>query len=131
MMRLTGKILIADDDRELRLGVTELLGQLGLEVLEAETGPDALWIARQRIVDAMILDCHMPGCTGLEVLTAVRLELQTPCIVYTGRPTQALEEAALRAGAWAFLHKPVEPARLRSEVVRAIEHAHETRAGQG
>lgn len=123
MLPIQGKVLVADDDREVRLGVTDLLTPLGLEVLGVESGADALRIARSDALDAMVLDLHMPGPSGLEVLTEVRRDLDIPCLLCTGQPTDALERQALDAGAWAFLRKPIEPDRLRDEVLRAVRHA--------
>ena len=122
-MSIDRTILIADDDREIRLGVTELLAPLGLQIVEAETGLDALSIARERRFEAMVLDGHMPGCDGLEVLMSLPLELRIPCIFCTGKPSEALEREVLAAGAFAFLKKPIQPALLRSQVVRAVEHS--------
>ncbi len=122
MIRVTGRVLVADDDREIRLGVTDLLVPLGLEVLHAETGPEAIEIARARLVDAMVLDCNMPGCTGLDVLVRLAGVVEIPCIFCTGRPSEGLETAVRDAGAWAFLRKPIRPDLLRDEVLRALEH---------
>lgn len=129
MMRAAGKILVADDDQEIRLGVSELLLPLGLEVVEASTGPEALEIARARLVDAMVLDCHMPGCSGLDVLISLSSEISIPCIFCTGRPSKDLETAVRNVGVWAFLQKPIRPDVLRSEVLRALEHVRGTREG--
>ena len=129
MIRAAGKILVADDDQEIRLGVSELLLPLGLEVVEASTGPEALEIARARLVDAMVLDCHMPGCSGLDVLISLSDEVSIPCIFCTGRPSKDLEMAVRNAGVWAFLQKPIRPDVLRSEVLRALEHVRGTQDG--
>jgi CheY-like chemotaxis protein len=127
MLPISGKVLVADDDREVRLGVIDLLAPLGLELFEAESGTDALRVLRQRVLDAMVLDVDMPGCTGLEVLVTVRKELEIPCIFCTGRPSEGLEREALAAGAWAFLSKPIRPDVLRREVLRAVRHSLEGR----
>lgn len=122
-MRLSGTILVADDDREIRLGVADLLTPLGLEIVEAETGLDALSIASSRRFEAMVLDGHMPGCDGLEVLTRLPAELRIPCIFCTGEPSEGLERQVLEAGAFAFLTKPIQPSLLRTEVIRAVEQS--------
>lgn len=115
------RILLADDDEEVRLGTAELLASLGLVVLEADDGARALEVARREIIHAALLDFHMPGITGLDCLPLLRRERQgLPCIVYSGALTEGLEAMALRAGAFAVLRKPVEPQRLRAEVLRAL-----------
>ena len=118
------RVLIADDDREVRIGMADLLGGMGLFVLQAESGMEALEVFRRHHprlpIDLMVLDFHMPGCTGLEVLTNVRAQAQVPCIFYSGNATREIERAALQAGALTVLHKPVQPALFRSSVLRAL-----------
>ncbi len=118
------RILLADDDDEVRLGIADLLSGLGLEVFQAQTGLEALEIVRMRQIHAALLDLNMPQCTGLEALPRIRQERAgLPCIVYSGNLTDALERALLSAGAFAVLHKPVRPDRLRREVLRALEQS--------
>ena len=115
------RILLADDDHDLRVGVADLLASLGLQVLQAETGLEAVRIAQKRHVDAALLDLHMPDCTGLDAIPLLRpARVGLPCIVYSGALTAELERAATTAGAFAVLHKPVDPGLLRSEVLRAL-----------
>jgi CheY-like chemotaxis protein len=115
------RILLADDDLEVRLGVADLLSGLGLEVLHAESGTEALEVARAERIDAALLDMHMPGYTGIEILPMLFEEFaDLRCIVYSGRWTPGMEQSVIEAGALACLKKPVEPDRLRQEVLRAI-----------
>lgn len=121
-MPIVRRILLADDDRQVRIGVADLLGGLGLEVLHAETGTEALEIVRRCTLDAVLLDLHMPGCGGIEALPIIhQSRLHLPCIVYSGSFTAELEQHALQAGAFAVLRKPVQPQMLRDEVRRALE----------
>jgi DNA-binding response OmpR family regulator len=63
----------------------------------------------------------MPGYTGLELVSLVRLEtLGVPCIVLSGDATDALRSMALHEGALAVFRKPLEPALLRAEVSRVL-----------
>jgi CheY-like chemotaxis protein len=114
-------ILLADDDDEVRCGVADLLGSLGLDVLHASTGLEAVELLRVRPCHAALLDWHMPVCTGLQALPLL-LEVKAglPCILYSGDLTSEMEQLAREAGAVAVLKKPVPPERLRSEVLRAI-----------
>ncbi|MBL8858858.1 MAG: response regulator [Planctomycetes bacterium] len=117
------RILIADDDRELRSCVVELLTQLPirLEILQAESGDEALTIIRRAGLHLALLDMHMPGQTGLEVLEALRREtLTVPCIVISGEASEAVRKQALIEGACAVLRKPLEPRLLRDEVRRVL-----------
>jgi CheY-like chemotaxis protein len=115
------RILLADDDLEVRNGVADLLGALGLEVLQAATGLEALELVRARAVHTALLDWNMPACTGLEVLPLI-LDIRRglPCILYSGNLTPGMEGVALRAGAFSVMRKPVEPDLLRNEILRAV-----------
>jgi CheY-like chemotaxis protein len=115
------RVLLADDDREVRLGMADLLADLGLLVEHAETGLEALEVVRACQVHAALLDLRMPGCSGLEALVRIHeLRADLPCIVCSGSLTEHLEDSLLEAGAFAVLHKPVQPGLLRKEVLRAL-----------
>ena len=115
------RILIADDDSEVRLGAAELLDALGF-VLQAESGEQALDLARSDgPLHLALLDLNMPGRGGFEVFGVLHDEYpELPCILWSGDATEALASSALRAGAMAFLHKPVRPELLRGEVRRVL-----------
>ena len=120
-MSIDRRILIADDNRELRACVADLLRDMQLEILQADTGSEALRILRVSRIHLALLDMHMPGQTGLEVLSAVRREtLMVPCIFISGDATDAILRQALEEGAWAVFRKPLEPKLLRNEVARAL-----------
>lgn len=121
-MSLDRRILIADDDREIRLGIADLLGPLGLEILQAETGVEALALVRRGGLHLAVLDHQMPGPTGLEILQAIRAELLgIPAILCSADAAGDVGILARAAGAVAVLTKPVQPALLRREVVRVLE----------
>jgi two-component system, sensor histidine kinase RpfC len=133
------RVLVADDDVEVRRGVVDLLFPLGLDILQAESGLEVLELVRLRPagdpLHLLVLDMHMPGCSGLEVLAALRARglsaalegrpassspAPVPCIFFSGNVTEELQRKALAAGACAFLRKPVQPDLLRGEVLRAL-----------
>jgi len=128
-MSLDRRILIADDDREVRAGVVDLLGDLDMDFVHAETGIEALEILRGSVLrgsvlDLALLDMHMPGHTGLEVLNVIRREVPgLPCIFFSGAATEAIRAQAVREGAVAVLSKPLVPSLLRREVRRALQIA--------
>jgi CheY-like chemotaxis protein len=120
-MFVSRQILLADDDSTVRNGVAELLNDLGIEAVHAETGREALEIVRSKPIHACLLDLQMPECGGLEALPLIRLErADLPCLVYSGSLNAALEREALRIGAFAVLHKPVQPLLLRQQICRAL-----------
>jgi CheY-like chemotaxis protein len=115
------RILVADDDREVRLGVAELLDGLGLEILHAETGIEAVELVRGTRIHAALLDMHMPGYTGMQAIPLLRgFNATLPCIVYSGCWSPGLEQEVLAVGAFACLKKPVEPDALRRIVCIAL-----------
>lgn len=118
------RILIADDNPGLRAGLIDLLHDMQLHIVEADTGLIALDILRGQSLDLALLDMHMPGRTGLELLSMVRREtLGIPCIFFSADATLAIQRQALEEGAFSVLCKPLEPLRLRMEVRRALESA--------
>jgi CheY-like chemotaxis protein len=115
------RILVADDDREVRLGVAELLAGLGIEILHAATGTEAVELGRRSRLHAALLDMHMPGFTGIEAIPLLRgVNAGLACIVYSGRWSLDLEQEVLSAGAFACLKKPVEPDTLRRTMCDAL-----------
>jgi CheY-like chemotaxis protein len=115
------RILLADDDATVRLGVAELLGEMGVEALHAESGLEALEIVRRYPLNAVLLDLQMPGCSGLEALSVIlRVRHDLPCLVYSGSLTAELERVAMESGAFAVLRKPVQPSLLRLQISRAL-----------
>lgn len=122
--RLPRRILLADDDLSIRTGVADLLGSLGLEVLQAADGLEAVELVRATPVHAALLDLQMPRCHGLEALSLIHAERAgLPILVYSGALTDATANMALEVGAFAALKKPVQPALLRSEILRALDHS--------
>ena len=120
-IHLQRRILVADDDREVRLGVADLLDDMGLEVLHAASGTEAVALVHRMRIHAALLDLHMPGYTGVEAIPLLRRERAgLPCIVYSGRWTPDLEQEVLAIGAFACLKKPVEPGTLRRTVWEAL-----------
>ena len=101
-------VLIVDDDAALREGLAETLGDLGHRTEEAEDGAAALRRLARPGVDAVLLDLHMPGLDGLEVLRRIRALLAPPPVaVLTAVPTAANTIEAMRLGAIDDLAKPV------------------------
>ncbi len=120
-MSIDRRILIADDNSQIRSGLVELLSAAGLEIIEADNGTEALEIARLRRIDLAVLDMHMPGLTGLELLGLFRAEsLAIPCIFCSAQASEDVMQMARHEGARAVLKKPIEPHILRSEVANIL-----------
>ncbi len=115
------RVLVADDDRQMRRLVRMILERDGHEVTEAADGLDALDAIESGQCDLMILDLDMPRLDGIGVLEELRARVMTsslPVIVLTARSGEA-ESQVLDLGAQDFLTKPVQPASLQARV-RAV-----------
>jgi DNA-binding NtrC family response regulator len=118
----TAKILVADDEQNLRRVLVAMLRRDGHEVVQAASGVEA--IERLADVDVVITDLRMPGADGMEVLrTASKTFPQVPVIMITayGSVGQAVE--AIKAGAFDFIEKPFEQDSIRTIVEKAIGQA--------
>lgn len=114
-----GRLLIVDDDNVVRAMLVQALTIAGFEVLEASDGPQALSLLASESVDAVLLDNHMPGMSGLEVVASLRSRAQTrtlPIILVTGASDVADRVRGLEAGANDYLVKPVELPELVARV---------------
>ena len=116
-------VLVADDDEGQRLLLEQILVQAGCEAEQVTLVPDgrvALTVLRERVFDVALLDLDMPGLDGLEVFEAIGEDPMRPQVVFvTGRGTVATATAAMKLGAFDFLEKPVDPARLTGTVWKA------------
>ncbi|MCA1817554.1 MAG: response regulator transcription factor [Acidobacteria bacterium] len=108
------KILIADDEDSMRLLLADYLRKLGYEVVETESGDDALRAALSQQFDCFILDVTMPpGITGLEVLKRLRERgVETPALFLTALNQLDDKVAGFQAGGDDYLAKPFAPREL-------------------
>ena len=117
------KVLVADDKPMGRELVRTVLEDSGYEVFEAKDGPEALDQAQQLNPDLIILDIHMPGLDGFEVIQALRQIDRfkaTPVIALTASAMMGDRERAMAAGFTGYLTKPIRLAQLRAEVERLL-----------
>lgn len=117
------RVLIAEDDDATRATIAELLDALGHEVVAAASGGhEAVALALQHRPDAVLLDVHMPGGSGLDA--AVELARAMPglaVVLVSGDATLRLTEAdVLECAAVAYLPKPVPPASLDATLRLAV-----------
>ncbi len=101
-------VLIVEDHDPLRQILSELLAERGLRIFASERGEQAVELARRVRPDLGLLDMHLPGTTGLEILLTIRGEIgPMPAIMMSGEATKSETEAARRAGVFEFLRKPI------------------------
>ena len=118
------KILIIDDDADIRLGLNARLRANGFTTAFAEDGLNAVPTARREKPDLILLDLGLPGGDGFVVLKRLRLQPDLACIpviVLTARDAEENEKRALEAGATAFFQKPIENAELLVAIERQLD----------
>ena len=102
-----GGLLVVDDEPFLREAVAASLRFLGFEVTTADTGADALRLARDHPFDLMILDVMLPDGSGFDVVRRLRTDgRQVPVIFLTARDTQADKVTGLTLGGDDYMTKP-------------------------
>jgi two-component system response regulator MprA len=117
--RIAHRIVVADDDRNLRALIEDLLTEAGYEVATASDGVEALAAVEQAVPALMLLDMRMPRMDGLTVLDHLRQSGRTfPVVVITAQPDAG--EAALARGAVRVLLKPVSLDVLLDAVQSAV-----------
>jgi DNA-binding NtrC family response regulator len=117
------KILIADDDPNMVLVLSELLKELKHDVLTAGSAPRAFELTQTEAPDLVLADIEMPEgrSTGLDLLRQIKeLSSGLPVIMITGNATKERAVAALRAGAQDFVEKPFRIDELRKRVENAL-----------
>jgi signal transduction histidine kinase/DNA-binding response OmpR family regulator len=114
------KILVIDDDKDIRAVITDVLDQSGYEVFAAASGQQGLDLASQILPHLIILDLMMPGMDGWTVLTKLQHKpalADTPIIILSGASGL---EMAMSLGAAAVLFKPVDARQLTAEIAAQI-----------
>jgi len=118
----TARILIVDDEESTRELFAELLQRWGYDVDETADGHGALKIAAETHPDVIISDLVMPKLDGLALVRALREEQpDTPVVIITGKGTIDAAVEAVREGVFDFVEKPLDPARLKVILQRALE----------
>ncbi len=116
------RILIVDDEESTRELFAELLQRWGYEVDQTPDGHGALKLAAETHPDVIISDLVMPKLDGLALVRALREEQpDTPVVIITGKGTIDAAVEAVREGVFDFVEKPLDPARLRVILQRALE----------
>ena len=116
------RILIVDDEEQTREVFAELLQRWGYEVGQTADGHGALKMAAESHPDVIISDLVMPKLDGLALVRALREEQpDTPVVIITGKGTIDAAVEAVREGVFDFVEKPLDPARLKVILQRALE----------
>jgi len=119
------KILLADDDAQLRQLLCDRLEAHGYRVLQTANGREAVEQAQEKNPDVVLLDLEMPEKNGLEALAEIReFNADIPVIMLTAHGTLARAVEAMKHGAYDFLPKPCEPDHLLLVIRKALERKH-------
>ncbi len=116
---MTARILVVDDEPQIRKFLRISLAANGYEVMEAETAAAGIAMARDQAPDLVVLDLGLPDMDGQEVISAVRETAATPIIVLSVRSDELDKVEALDRGANDYVVKPFGVAELMARV-RAV-----------
>ena len=117
MNRRTKRILVVDDDPDIRQVLLDRMSSFGYVVETATDGRDALDAVQRGRFDGMLLDMLMPGIGGLEVLRRTRVSHpDLPVVVVTALSVQQQAAQAVAEGARAYLLKPFDASQLKQVV---------------
>jgi two-component system response regulator AtoC len=115
------RVLIADDEKNMRWVLGEALTAEGYEVSEAVDGKEALSAVKESEPDLMVLDHKMPSPDGMEVLRRIRADGHTfPIIMLTAHGNVATAVEAMKAGATEYVTKPFDLDELKLAIEKAI-----------
>lgn len=117
------RILVVDDEPGIREGCRRVLTAEGHEVDVAEDGRPGLDMYRSDGYDLVLVDLHMPGMSGMELLNALReRDREAVAVVITAYASLDTAVEATKRGAYDYLAKPFTPDELAAVVSRALEH---------
>src|SRR5437762_5205701 len=121
-MRMKGRILVVDDEAEIRRSVRMILEYEGYDVQEASSGPEALAIIERETPDLVFLDIKMSGMDGLEALQKIRQANDSlPVVIISGHGTVSTAVEATKLGAFDFIEKPLASERVLVTIRNALD----------
>ena len=123
------RILVVDDEREIRRALQRNLAAHGYEVLTAESGEQALIELAAHRPDLMLLDLGLPGMSGLEVCKRVRAESNLPILVLSVKDTERDKVQALDLGADDYVSKPFGMDEVLARIRVILRHSAQVQVG--
>jgi two-component system KDP operon response regulator KdpE len=125
----SGRILVVDDEPQIRRALRTALVAQGYEVYDARTGEEALESVRRTRFDVVLLDLGMPGMSGLDTCRALRANSTMAIIVLTVTDSESIKVSVLDAGADDYVTKPFGAAELLARI-RAVLRRSPASAGE-
>lgn len=117
------RILIVDDEKSVRETLREMLEYEGYEVVEADSGLQALDLFSQNSFDVVLCDIKMPGMDGMELLEKILQSYDIPVIMISGHGTIDTAVDAIKKGAFDFIIKPFDLNRLLISIRNALDRS--------
>jgi two-component system, OmpR family, alkaline phosphatase synthesis response regulator PhoP len=124
------KILVVDDKQELRLLLKSYLMQEGFDVVTANDGQEALFVARHEKPNLIILDLMMPEMGGYEFMRVYSREAETPVVILTAKIEENDKVLGLELGADDYVSKPFSPRELTARVRAVLRRAEKQPSSQ-
>jgi DNA-binding response OmpR family regulator len=121
-MAQPARILVVDDEQNIRLTLNALLGRAGHTVTTAASGEEAVKIFAHQHFDLMLVDLQMPGMSGIEVVEALRAHNHdTSVIILTGHGSLETAIEGIHQGVFDYLLKTTDPAQIVARVTDGLE----------
>jgi len=128
MVERKDRVLIVEDEDNARKGYEQLLQRWGCDVVGVATAEEALAKFASYQPDTLIADVELPGMNGLDLLKQLGPELyDVPAIIITGKGSEERAVAAIEAGAFWYIEKPLKGPVLRALLDRALGKARDAR----
>ena len=126
-----GEIFVVDDDPAVRETLSIVLSAGGYQVICFADGAALLSVARNRTPACILLDVHIPGQSGLDILKELRGEdYPAPIFIISGQGDIAMAVSAIKSGALDFIEKPFRGSELVARLNEAIEAYARRKAGR-
>jgi two-component system KDP operon response regulator KdpE len=119
----TAKILVVDDEPQIRRLLRTTLTGSGYQIADARSGEEALEKFRDYMPDLVIMDLNMPGMGGLDACREIRIGSDVPIIILTVRNAESAKVEALDAGADDYVCKPFGMQELLARIRAALRRA--------
>src|SRR6185503_18385098 len=120
--KMKARILVVDDEAEIRRSLRMILEYEGYDVQEASSGPEAIALVEREPPDLAFLDIKMPGMDGLETLEKIRGSNESlPVVIVSGHGTVSTAVEATKLGAFDFIEKPLASERVLVTIRNALD----------
>jgi putative two-component system response regulator len=118
-------LLVVDDEEAIRSAIRRFLLQQGYEVAVAESGEKALEILQRQKITGMLLDVHLPGISGIDLVPEImELEPHVALLMLTAVNDAAAAALCMQRGAMDYLTKPIDLEHLGRAIQRALQRRH-------